>query len=46
VTAPYRKKLIEVALRLEAINVASAKEKEPFTVRSRAVSGGSLCDSL
>jgi putative DNA methylase len=30
-TAPYRKKLIEVALPLNAINEASAREKEPFT---------------
>jgi putative DNA methylase len=29
--APYRKKLIEVALPLDAINAASALEKEPFT---------------
>ncbi|NLI03654.1 MAG: DUF1156 domain-containing protein, partial [Candidatus Fermentibacter daniensis] len=28
-----RKKLIEVALPLEAINVASALEKQPFTRR-------------
>lgn len=30
-TPPPRKKLIEVALPLEAINAASAKEKNPFT---------------
>lgn len=30
-TVPYRKKLIEVALPLKAINEASAREKEPFT---------------
>lgn len=29
----YKKKLIEVALPLEAINVASAREKSPFTKR-------------
>jgi putative DNA methylase len=44
VTEPYRKKLIEVALPLEAISQASRREKNPFLKNCRALLFASIVD--